>query len=58
MFVESAVYVDGRRTKTDTPGEACRACREPGKFAWISLCEPSIEEFVSVAGSSGWTSWQ
>jgi magnesium transporter len=53
MFVESAVYVDGRRTTTGTPGEACRACREPGKFAWINLREPSMEEFVSVAGQFG-----
>src|SRR5215204_5334610 len=53
MFVESAVYVDGRRITTGTPGEACRACHEPGKFAWINLREPSIEEFVSVAGELG-----
>ena len=33
VFVESAVYVDGRRTTTGTPEEACRVCREPGKFA-------------------------
>jgi len=53
MFVESAVYVDGRRITTGTPGEACRACHEPGKFAWINLREPSMEEFVSVAGEFG-----
>lgn len=53
MFVESAVYVDGHRTTADTPGEACQACREPGKFAWINLREPSMEEFVSVAGEFG-----
>ena len=53
MFVESALYVDGRRTTAATPGEACLACREPGKFAWIILREPSREKFVSIAGEFG-----
>jgi magnesium transporter len=53
MLVESAVYADGHRTATATPGEAWRACREPGKFAWVVLREPSREEFVSVAGEFG-----
>lgn len=34
-------------------GEACRACHEPGKFAWVTLHEPSREEFVSAAGEFG-----
>jgi magnesium transporter len=50
MLVESAVYADGRRTTSTTLEEACRTCREPGKFAWVTLREPSKEEFVSVAG--------
>ncbi len=33
--------------------ETCRVCREPGKFAWVTLHEPSREEFLSVAGEFG-----
>ena len=53
MLVESAIYADGHRTTSATLGEACRACREPGKFAWVTLREPSREEFVSVAREFG-----
>lgn len=53
MLVESAVYADGRRTATATPGEACQAGREPGKFAWVILREPSREELVSIAAAFG-----
>lgn len=53
MLVDNAVYVDGSPTTPATLGEACRACREPGKFAWVTLHEPSREEFVSAAGEFG-----
>jgi magnesium transporter len=53
MLIDSAVYADGRRVTTTTLEEAYRASREPGKFAWISLHEPTREEFVSVAGEFG-----
>jgi magnesium transporter len=53
MLVECAVYADGRRISSATLEEACRACREPGKFAWVTLREPSREEFVSVVGEFG-----
>ncbi|HLL40838.1 MAG TPA: magnesium and cobalt transport protein CorA [Rubrobacteraceae bacterium] len=33
--------------------ETCRVGREPGKFAWVTLHEPSREEFLSVAGEFG-----
>jgi len=53
MLVDSAVYVDGHSTTPATLGEACRVCREPGKFAWVTLHEPGREEFVSAAGEFG-----
>jgi magnesium transporter len=53
MLVDNAVYVDGRPTAPATLGEACRVCREPGKFAWVTLHEPDREEFVSAAGEFG-----
>ena len=53
MLVGSAIYADGHRTTSATLGEARRACREPGKFAWVTLREPSREEFVSVAREFG-----
>jgi magnesium transporter len=53
MLVGSAIYADGHRTTSATLGEARRACREPGKFAWVILREPSREELVSVAGEFG-----
>ena len=54
MLVHSAIYVDGRRiTPATTLGEAGRACREPGKFAWVALREPSEEEFLATAGEFG-----
>jgi magnesium transporter len=53
MLIDSAVYADGHRITTPALEEAYRACREPGKFAWISLHEPTKEEFVSAAGEFG-----
>ena len=53
MIVDSAVYADGRPPVATTLKEACRACREPGKFAWVTLHEPTREEFVSAAGEFG-----
>ena len=53
MLVDSAVYAKGRPPVSSTLREACRACREPGKFAWITLHEPTREEFISAAGEFG-----
>jgi magnesium transporter len=53
MFVDSAVYVDGCRTTPATLGEVRQVCREPGKFAWVALREPTEEEFLSTAGEFG-----
>lgn len=53
MLIDSAVYADGHRTTSPSLGEAHQDCREPGKFAWITLREPTKEEFVSAAGEFG-----
>lgn len=53
MLIDSAVYADGQRTASPSLGEAHQDCREPGKFAWITLREPTKEEFVSAAGEFG-----
>ena len=58
MIVDSAVYVDGRRSEPAPLGDGSlrgtrEACRREGGFAWIGLHEPSREEFESVAGEFG-----
>jgi len=51
MIVDSAIYVDGRRSESpDSLEQAHEACRKRDGFAWIGLYEPSEEEFESVAG--------
>ncbi len=51
MIVDSAVYdADGRRATPRSLGEAYRSCHDPGKFAWVTLYEPTEKEFVSAAG--------
>jgi magnesium transporter len=53
MIVDSAIYVDGRRSASCPPDELRKTCRERGGFAWIGLYEPTREEFGSVAGEFG-----
>ena len=53
MIVDSAIYVDGRRSAPCPLDEIHRACRAMGGFAWIGLYEPTREEFDSVAGEFG-----
>ncbi len=53
MIVDNAIYVDGRRTESCALEETYETSRERGGFAWISLYEPSREEFDSVAGELG-----
>ena len=53
VIVDNAVYVDGRRTESCALEEAYETSHERGGFAWISLYEPSREEFDSVAGELG-----
>jgi magnesium transporter len=58
MIVDSAVYVDGRRSEPGPVRDGSlrgtrEACRREGGFAWIGLHEPSREEFESVAGEFG-----
>src|SRR5919107_723122 len=58
VFVEGAVYVDGRRTTTGTPEEACRACRKPGSSPGSTSASRAWRSSSPSLGSSGWTSWQ
>ena len=54
VILDSAIYVDGRRAaEPRSLQEVCEACREPGKFAWVVLHEPTEEEFVSAVGKLG-----
>ena len=53
MLVDSAIYVDGRRITPATLGEAGRACRELGKFAWVTLHEPTEDEFLCATEGFG-----
>jgi len=56
MILDSAVYVDGRRSEEGL-SSSLRGTREAsrlrGGFAWIGLQEPSREEFDAVAGEFG-----
>ncbi|MGH3147738.1 MAG: magnesium/cobalt transporter CorA, partial [Rubrobacter sp.] len=56
MIVDSAVYVDGRRSENgphESLKETREACRREGGFAWIGLRDPGREEFEAVAGEFG-----
>lgn len=53
MILDSAVYVDGRRSAPCPLGEIRETCRESGGFAWIGLRDPSPEELRSVATELG-----
>ena len=50
MIVDSAIYVDGKRT-AESPSlrETYEACRQRRGLAWIGLYRPTEEEFSSVA---------
>jgi magnesium transporter len=50
MIVDSAIYVDGRRSAPYPIEEIYEASREKGGYAWVVLYEPTEEEFNSVAG--------
>jgi len=54
MIVDSAIYVDGRRSAPCPLEEKIHeTCRARGGFAWIGLYEPTAGEFDSVAGEFG-----
>jgi magnesium transporter len=54
MIVDSAIYVDGKRT-AEPPSlrETYEACRQRRGLAWIGLYRPTEEEFASVAKEFG-----
>ena len=49
MIVDSAIYVDGRRTESSDLAGIRSICRKRGGFAWIELVDPSKEEFASLS---------
>lgn len=53
MTVESTIYVDGRSTGSVPLKSARETARKRGGFAWVSLAEPTREEFDSVADEFG-----
>jgi magnesium transporter len=53
VIVDSAIYVDGRRSAPSPLEEIHEASRARGGFAWIGLYEPTEGEFDSVAGEFG-----
>ena len=48
MILDSAVYVDGRRTGAFPTDVSLEKCREIDGFAWIDLQDPNREELASV----------
>jgi magnesium transporter len=48
VIVDSAIYVDGKRTESSGLEGIRRTCSERDGFAWIGLVEPDEEEFASV----------
>jgi magnesium transporter len=53
VIVDSAIYVDGRRSAPAPLKEIHETCRARGGFAWIGLYEPTEDEFDLVAGEFG-----
>jgi magnesium transporter len=54
MIVDSAIYVDGKRTAEPySLQETYEACRQRRGLAWIGLYRPTEEEFSSVAKEFG-----
>jgi magnesium transporter len=54
MIVDSAIYVDGRRTaEPKTLRETYEAAHEQRGVDWIGLHKPTEEEFASVAEEFG-----
>ena len=49
MSVECALYEHGRRRTAELElRDACEEAREPGRFVWIDLYEPTAEEFAAT----------
>ncbi|MCA1688808.1 MAG: magnesium/cobalt transporter CorA [Actinobacteria bacterium] len=53
MIVDSAIYVDGRRSAPSSLEEIRETSRTRSGFAWVGLYEPTEEEFDSIAGEFG-----
>jgi magnesium transporter len=54
VIVDSALYVDGRRTEGRLPlDEVPAACLRSGAFVWLGLYEPTSDEFDAVRAAFG-----
>ena len=53
MSIESRLYARGRGSVSASFADACQASQEPGNLAWISLVEPSEEDFGAIADNFG-----
>jgi len=53
VIVDSAIYVDGRRSGAAPLEEIHEASHASGGFAWVGLYEPTEEEFGLIAGQFG-----
>ncbi|HEV3477028.1 MAG TPA: magnesium/cobalt transporter CorA [Rubrobacteraceae bacterium] len=53
MIVDSAIYVDGRRSAPYPLEKIYEACHEKGGYAWIGLYDPTEDEFNSVSKEFG-----
>jgi hypothetical protein len=49
VIVDSAIYVDGRRSAPCSLEDTHDACQDWGGFAWIGLYEPVEEKFAFVS---------
>jgi magnesium transporter len=53
VIVDSAIYVDGRRSASAPLEKIHEASRARGGLAWIGLYEPTVDELDSIAGEFG-----
>jgi magnesium transporter len=53
VIVDSAIYVDGRRSAPCPLHETRERCREQGGFAWVTLYRPTPGELAAVAAEFG-----
>jgi magnesium transporter len=53
VIVDSAIYVDGRRSAPYPLEKIYEACHEKGGYAWIGLYDPTEDEFNSVSKEFG-----
>lgn len=53
MIVDGATYTEGNRVATIDSPEEIGPVRQRGELTWIGLCEPTEDEFASIASEFG-----